>query len=279
MFERVSHSSRLSQPPEHKGRNADDQDVESKDQGVGHKIVDWILWFLRLLDQHNGIVTALGTLIIAVFTIVLAIATYELKKLGEKQARDMKASIAVADSAAKAAEESAKHLRNAERPYLTPFDPELRFFERAISPTDHTGGYVEVHLDITNIGKGVGFIKGYGIAHEICIAKTVGNKSLTIRDQFARTLLGPDGKLNAGAPFDVFQIERGDADAMMKFEKSLYVYGYVRYLDLFNIMRRTGFMFEFIPLLTEPEKSKFVMRPSPWWYDKEEEPSEGDNEA
>jgi hypothetical protein len=176
------------------------------------------------------------------------------------------------DAAAKAAEESAKHLRNAERPYLTPFDPELRFFAKAVSKTDHTGGYVEVHLDITNIGKGIGFIKGYGIAHEICANKAQGNAPLIVRDHIGRMILGPDGKLDAGAPFDAFQIEPADGEAMMKYTKTLYVYGYVRYLDLFGIMRRTGFMFEFVPLLTEPEKSVFVMCPSPWWYDKEEEP-------
>jgi hypothetical protein len=29
-------------------------------------------------------------------------------------------------------------------------------------------------------------------------------------------------------------------------KRILYVYGYVRYYDLFKVMRRTGFMFEYI---------------------------------
>jgi hypothetical protein len=29
-------------------------------------------------------------------------------------------------------------------------------------------------------------------------------------------------------------------------QRILYVYGYVRYYDLFKVMRRTGFMFEYI---------------------------------
>lgn len=84
--------------------------------------------------------------------------------------------------------------------------------------------------------------------------------------------LRDDGKLDAGAPFDVFQINAEDRLAMIEFDVSLYVYGYVRYSDLFGIVRRTGFMFEFIPNKVHPEKSTFVMCRHPMWYDQEEAP-------
>jgi hypothetical protein len=69
--------------------------------------VDRVLWFFRLLDEHHGIVTAFGTLVIAIFTVVLAIATYQLKKLGQKQASDIDRSIAITEKAAVATEQSA----------------------------------------------------------------------------------------------------------------------------------------------------------------------------
>ena len=48
--------------------------------------MEWASRLFDLLETHNGFVTALGTFIIAIFTVVLALATIELKKLGEQQA-------------------------------------------------------------------------------------------------------------------------------------------------------------------------------------------------
>jgi len=69
------------------------------------------LWF-KFLDTHNGLVTAFATAIVALFTVVLAIATIELKKLGEQQAEDMKASIAETKRSADAASTNAKVARD-----------------------------------------------------------------------------------------------------------------------------------------------------------------------
>jgi len=44
----------------------------------------WLTW----IDQHNGLINALGTLIIAAFTVVLALATMQLQQLAEKQSED-----------------------------------------------------------------------------------------------------------------------------------------------------------------------------------------------
>jgi len=101
---------------------------------------------------------------VALFTLLLVAATVMLYCAGEKQlrfairsnvkqARDMRASI-------DAATEAARIARNAERPYLTPFEPELRNWTKAIEEFNPFE-LLEVHLDITNIGKGVGFIESY----------------------------------------------------------------------------------------------------------------------
>jgi hypothetical protein len=45
-----------------------------------------VIRFFNFLEAHNGLVTALGTFVIAIFTVILALATIELKKLGEQQA-------------------------------------------------------------------------------------------------------------------------------------------------------------------------------------------------
>jgi hypothetical protein len=176
-----------------------------------------------------------------------------------------------ARDAAKAGTEAARIARNAERPYLTPFVPRLKNWTEAILEFNEFK-VMEVHLDITNVGKGVGFIKGYGIAHEICIEGKQGSVPLTVQDGFSMLPLREDGELDAGAAFDVFQISADDRLAMIEFDRSLYIYGYTRYSDLFGIVRRSGFMFEFIPNKTHPEQSSFVMCNSAKWHDEEEKP-------
>jgi hypothetical protein len=179
----------------------------------------------------------------------------------------MEASIAVAEQSADAAQRLATHIRNAERPYLTPFAPELRYFiERA-----HGLPYADIYLDITNIGKGVGFIKSYGIAHDICIGNPQCAAPLKERDWIARLPISPDAKWDAGAPFDLVLINDAERQEILDFRKSLYMYGYVRYGDLFGITRRTGFLFEYAVASPDSAKSTFVMRPHSMWYDIEEE--------
>ena len=183
--------------------------------------------------------------------------------------RDATTAAKAATQGAIAAADAARIARNSERPYLTPFEPELRNWAESILENDEYK-VLGIHLDITNIGKGVGFINGYGIAHEICREGQQGDVPLTICDGFSRMPLREDGKLDAGAPFDVFQIFATDRLAMIEFDVSLYVYGHVRYTDLFGIVRRTGFMFEFIPDKIAPEKSTFVVCRHPMWKDEEE---------
>jgi hypothetical protein len=183
--------------------------------------------------------------------------------------RDATIAAKAARDGAAAATEAARVARNAERPYLTPFTPELRNWTESILESNEFK-VMEVHLDIKNIGKGVGFIKGYGIAHEICIDGRQGSVPLTVQEGFSMMPLRADSELDAGAAFDVFQISADDRLAMIEFDRSLYIYGYTRYSDLFGIVRRSGFSFEFIPNKTQPEKSAFVMCTNPLWYDEEE---------
>ncbi len=54
--------------------------------------------------------------------------------------------------------ETVKALRNAQRPYLSPFDPTLQNYDEAIRNQDASLVRIDVQLDITNVGPGVGFI-------------------------------------------------------------------------------------------------------------------------
>lgn len=58
---------------------------------------------LDIADKYDRAITALSTLVIAVFTVILAWATAGLWKMADRQAEDMKESLRIADESAKAA--------------------------------------------------------------------------------------------------------------------------------------------------------------------------------
>jgi hypothetical protein len=167
--------------------------------------------------------------------------------------------------------ETVRVLRNAERPYLSPFNPELRNFDKAVHDNDWST-IIEVHLDITNVEKGVGFIHSYAIAHQICRRDQHGTVDPRIREDIPRLPLGPESTWQPARPFDNLQISDVDRNDLLDHRKILYVYGYVRYYDLFRVWRRTGFMFEYNVDGDAPEKGVFVMCPHSMWYDTEEAP-------
>jgi hypothetical protein len=92
--------------------------------------------FFHLLRTHTEILTALSTFVIAAFTVVLAIATLELKYLGEKQAIDTSTLASAALQQAEASNKQANAAENASsiareamerqlRPYLSVKDFEF----------------------------------------------------------------------------------------------------------------------------------------------------------
>jgi hypothetical protein len=229
----------------------------------------------RRLTEYTGNLASytkalfIGTLALAALTGALAFAAFF-------QTRDSRKSIAAAETAAKATRDNAQAtlqtvqvLRNAQRPYLSPLEPILRNYDEAIRNEDASLVGINVQLDITNVGPGLGFIRSYGITHEICPRDSQRGKPLTINDYIGRLPLHQHGKwvLEGDATFHAFRISNADREAIFGKNSFLYIYGHVRYLDLFQITRRTGFLFECIP-----ETGVLVMCPHTLWYDIEEEP-------
>jgi hypothetical protein len=206
---------------------------------------------------------------VSAFTLCLVLVGLAQAVLFYVQLRLIGETLRPAKAAAEAAVDAARIARNAERPYFTPFVPELRFWEKAILE-NNPFQILEVHLDVNNIGKGVGFLASYGIAHEICRDGRRVSKPLAIRNEIARMPLRADARLEAGAPFENLQNTAEERLALIEFKAALFVYGYVRYYDLFGIFRKTGFMFQFLPNKHFPDQSTFVMYPDALWYDEEE---------
>jgi hypothetical protein len=207
---------------------------------------------------------------IAALTLCLVFVGVAQAVLFYVQLKLIREALTPAKAAAQAAADAARIARNADRPYFSPFVPELRNWIEVIE-TDNVFQNLEVHLDITNIGRGVGFVDSYGIAHEFCRDGQQGGAAIAVRNELGRVPLRADSRWEAGAPFENIQIETTERlAALLEFRTTLFVYGYVRYYDLFGIFRKTGFMFQFIPDGDRPAESTFAMVPHAMWYDEEE---------
>ncbi len=90
-------------------RQPDKKDTKNKDEGVFANFLAGIGSFVRLLDRHNGLVNAIGTLIVAIFTGVLFLATVALFYSSEK----------VADAAKQSANVAEKTLVATQRPWVS----------------------------------------------------------------------------------------------------------------------------------------------------------------
>lgn len=180
---------------------------------------------------------------------------------------------------ANAAADTVHAMRNAERAYFFVLPPSLRNWQEAAyeAETDEVGILdvtLEIAFNISNSGKGIGFITSYGITHEICFEGKQGSKELTIRSDMGLIPLRGDSKYKTPAAYHTFRISVVERDELLgrnRPTKNLYIYGYLRYIDLFKVIRRTGFAYEFIPI-GEDDAPNFVMTPGPLWYDEEEKP-------
>lgn len=208
---------------------------------------------VRLTDRQNTL-TMIEAGLLAVTIIFTAVAAW------------------AAVVAAKAAINSVKVMRNAERPYLIPGGMRLEDFWKAAHGYDGDL-LVKVMCDFKNIGRSVGFLSGLGIAHEVCFEGRQGGVEPTVREGFGRIPISVDATRQFGLPIDAFQIGAADVRAIRSNTKTLYVYGFIRYVDLFGVVRRTGFIFEFVQNPTMEDGGAFaVCAPHRYWYDVEEKP-------
>jgi hypothetical protein len=77
-------------------------------EGIFDKIAAALEHFVRILDRHNGLVGAIGTLFVAIFTGVLVVATAALFYSSEKVANAAKQSAIEAGNAVKLARENSE---------------------------------------------------------------------------------------------------------------------------------------------------------------------------
>jgi hypothetical protein len=233
----------------------------------------------RRLTKYTGNLAGY-TKALFVATLILAVMTGALALAAFRQMRDSRKSILAAEAAAKAARDNARGtletvrvLRNAQRPYLSPFNPVLRDYGQTIGAPDASVVPIYVQLDITNVGPGIGFVRSYAVTHEICTRGSQGGNSLRDNDYMGLLPMQPHEKwiLPGEVTSYPFRIKNDERDDIVKKRRVLYIYGNTRYWDIFHKNRRTGFIFECIP-----ETGVLVMCPHPLWYDEEEPNTQAD---
>jgi hypothetical protein len=229
--------------------DAAQHEPKSKKEETDEALAHYTLWLMVF------------TGVLAVATIGLGVATAGLYLTGEKQ-------IKVAESAAKAADAGARFTRNANRPFFTVFDITMINWDIAVKRDDWSP-VMQITFDVENVGNGIGLFESYRIGKYIGATAADAPIEFEERNLTGRIPVRVDAKFRAGAAYLVFQIEDDDRRAMIRYRKTLYIYGYLTYSDLFKVRRNTGFMFEFIPNKVFPEQGAFVMTPHPIWDDGE----------
>src|SRR5256885_11149045 len=147
-----------------------------------------VAWFLNFARENEGAITALSTLVIAVFTVILAAATIGLWKAADQQKIDMQESLRIAADAAKAGLIQANTLMSAERGYakMSHYEP----------------------LDITNVPASVRFrmqVKNWGRT-----PIQVTNMSLVMQIREADNPLPPIPPYGQAVPNNVFLVTMED---------------------------------------------------------------------
>lgn len=97
----IGNSQQQQQIPE-QGK-AHEENTKNTNDSIFKKFFAGIFWVIQLLDRHNGLVSAIGTLFVALFTAVLVIATAALFYSSENVADAAKTSAKAAKDAATAA--------------------------------------------------------------------------------------------------------------------------------------------------------------------------------
>jgi hypothetical protein len=94
------------------------------------------------------------------------------------------------------------------------------------------------------LGAASGVILGYGINHELSATGEHGGKELLTRENFGGFALAPEGRWTGETSFHQFQVTEDEfTEIVTKGTRTFFVYGYIRYADLFGIVRQTGFSY------------------------------------
>jgi hypothetical protein len=204
----------------------DKENAENKDKPIFAKFIAGINRFLRLLDRHNGLVTAFGTLVIGFFTFVLFIATSALFYSSEK-------AVDASRKSADAAQKSADALVTIERPYLFMSTPKF-------SESMGMAGFPKIDFSLTNYGRTPAILRFYmGRLYTF-----EHPKQFTAMTWFNGLEVLKSGDVHTGRPFQLTKKFDDDPHIYIADQKKRpFLWLEVFYFDMFDYVHTSGFTF------------------------------------
>ncbi len=201
---------------------------------------DSLVAFIKFAEDNEGAVTALSTLFIALFTVVLAWATIGLWKAADQQKSDMRESLRIAGESAKAALIQANTMMSAERGYAKMFHCQ--------------------QLNLSNVSESIRFqmeIKNWGRTPLQVTDIAISTYVLDVGEPLPKeppydtcARLAAHAFLVAMEPFYFWinALASCDSKKVQEGTQILYLIGYVDYTDKFGIERRGGYARRYGPL-------------------------------
>jgi hypothetical protein len=218
-------------------------------------------WGFTFVEEHNGAVVAVFTIVLSVATIGLGVATYGLYKAGREQ-------IAVARDTAEAAKSTAEHTRTVERAYL-------KFSHRPTGLRCARTGECCVEMGIHNRGHTPATVTGVLFEHVITATPHLPvSPSYTAGKEKPRSAF-----LVAGMQFgfeEKFDVTPKEYSEIRRAKLHLFLLGYVDYIDAFGQRHRAGYARVYNPLSGHPNNLSFIPQPG-YNYDRPREEGEGND--
>lgn len=196
------------------------------------------------IETNSDLITASATAVIALFTLTLFCATRKLWKVSQGQSKLLKKSIAVAQRAANAAQDSADALPAMERAYL---------FVKIIRAGDVRGdefntglkelpGTNKVEIIITNHGKTSAILKRFTITNNIYFSEKVD-----LIFPFGTELIEGGKYISYFTRFYIH--DANEYEEVTRDESNLICQGIVQYSDVFDISHvEVGFSWQWYEL-------------------------------
>lgn len=200
----------------------------------------------KWIEIHSGFVSAAATVVIAAFTLTLWCATRKLGKISQEQSRDLKESIAVAQRAAKAAEDSANALPAIERAYLLVKVVMDKAHDVYVGDNDEPAPNRSVEVIVTNKGKTAALLTGITYTIDIFENDHQVNEYLSeVIANYSAIPSGTDLINNKRTLPTLFYMSHSKWKELMSKSRTLICLGCIHYEDVFGKPHRTVFCWNY----------------------------------
>lgn len=196
-----------------------------------------------VIDQNRDDITAVSTLVVALFTVSLWYVTWRMVRIAQLQRIDMVRAIEASEVVAQAAEKSAEAALGVEIPRLAVQN--IEFFDSGVANLAARLQFPQVAITIKNYGRTPAFLR----QESMCFAS---GRTLPSKLEYDYAIDIPAGRtIDKDETYRLVRLrQRPSFDEAMVADilqgtTSLWVYGYIFYYDFLNVPRWFNFRASF----------------------------------